>query len=112
MDGSSGRITQHAKGEVGLDDYEGRLWSGFHRLVALWMLAHCYLALRQNYGSVVTYHLQGGRTEDHIAEQVPGPTWGFPPEGRRSVASIRRLVLERLFALVIEGFMRARVHSP
>ena len=74
------RFYQDAKGEVGLDDYEGRLWSGFHRHVALCMLAHCYLALHQNYGSIITEHLQGGdRVKDHKAEQVPGPTRGFPP---------------------------------
>ena len=32
------RFYQDAKGEVGLDDYEGRLWSGFHRHVSLCML--------------------------------------------------------------------------
>ncbi len=37
-----------AKGEVGLDDYEVRSWTGWHRHVTLAMLAHAYLAaLRQ-----------------------------------------------------------------
>ena len=37
-----------AKGEVGLDQYEVRSWTGWHRHVTLAMLAHAYLAvLRQ-----------------------------------------------------------------
>jgi len=34
-----------AKGEVGLDDYEVRSWTGWHRHVTLAMLAHAYLAV-------------------------------------------------------------------
>jgi SRSO17 transposase len=34
-----------AKGEVGLDQYEVRAWTGWHRHVTLAMLAHAYLAV-------------------------------------------------------------------
>lgn len=34
-----------AKGEVGLDQYEVRAWTGWHRHVTLSMLAHAYLAV-------------------------------------------------------------------
>ena len=34
-----------AKGEVGLDPYEVRSWTGWHRHVTLAMLAHAYLAV-------------------------------------------------------------------
>src|SRR5215213_4004768 len=34
-----------AKGEAGLDDYEVRSWTGWHRHVTLAMLAHAYLAV-------------------------------------------------------------------
>ena len=39
---------EEAKGEVGLDEYEVRSWTGWHRHITLAMLAHAYLAvLRQ-----------------------------------------------------------------
>jgi hypothetical protein len=34
-----------AKGEVGLDDYEVRSWTGWHRHITLAMLAHACLAV-------------------------------------------------------------------
>jgi SRSO17 transposase len=34
-----------AKGEVGLDEYEVRSWTGWHRHITLSMLAHAYLAV-------------------------------------------------------------------
>ena len=36
--------------ELGLDDYEGRFWTGLHRHVALVMMAHSFLSIRRNYG--------------------------------------------------------------
>ena len=72
------RFYQEAKGEVGLDGYEGRLCSGFHRHVALCMLAHCYLALHQNYGSTITQRLQSGQGNDHRPTEAPGPARGSP----------------------------------
>ncbi len=75
------RFYQDAKGEVGLDDYEGRLWSGFHRHVALCMLAHSYLALHQNYGPAIVQHVLSGLGSDSGRTEVPGPTRGFPPRG-------------------------------
>jgi SRSO17 transposase len=35
---------EEAKGEVGLDQYEVRSWTGWHRHITLAMLAHAYLA--------------------------------------------------------------------
>jgi len=65
------RFYQDAKGELGLDDYEGRLWHGFQRHVALVMLAHCFLTLQQSYGPAVFEPSRGA------------PARGFPPRGAK-----------------------------
>ncbi|MQA91586.1 MAG: hypothetical protein GEU90_15415 [Gemmatimonas sp.] len=82
------RFYQDAKGELGLDQYEGRLWLGFHRHVALVMLAHCYLTLRQAYGETAV-----GPPTRHGTGKPP-PARGFPPGGsqerRQPAARSRR----------------------
>jgi SRSO17 transposase len=45
---------EEAKGETGLDEYEVRSWTGWHRHITLSMLAHAYL-------TVVQQHAIGGR---------------------------------------------------
>src|SRR5215212_1035401 len=46
---------EEAKGETGLDEYEVRAWTGWHRHITLSMLAHAYL-------TVVRKHATGGRS--------------------------------------------------
>jgi SRSO17 transposase len=50
---------EQAKGEVGLDEYEVRSWTGWHRHVTLAMLAHAYLAVLRRHR-----HAVGGRGPD------------------------------------------------
>ena len=52
---------EEAKGETGLDEYEVRSWTGWHRHVTLSMLAHAYL-------TVVRQHAIRGRSP-HKARQ-------------------------------------------
>jgi SRSO17 transposase len=52
-----------AKGEVGLDQYEVRSWTGWHRHVTLAMLAHAYLA-------VVRQTAIGGRDDGRSRRRV------------------------------------------
>ncbi len=73
------RFYQDAKGELGLDDYEGRLWHGLHRHVALVMVAHSYLTLRQSYGPDVTRPPPSPPGISKGTTTPPGR--GFPPKG-------------------------------
>jgi len=91
------RFYQDAKGELGLDNYEGRLWTGFHRHVALVMLAHCYLALRQSYGSEATERGSPSVATKRKRRTSPPPKRGFPPNraaerGGKKKAGHRRVV--------------------
>ncbi len=61
-----------AKGEVGLDQYEVRSWTGWHRHVTLAMLAHAYLAVvRSKEGEKRRGRPAGGSSAPHRARGAP-----------------------------------------
>jgi len=60
-----------AKGEVGLDQYEVRSWTGWHRHITLAMLAHAYLAVLRK-----TVAGSGGKIDPrsrHRSRSATGP---------------------------------------
>jgi SRSO17 transposase len=63
-----------AKGEVGLDEYEVRSWTGWHRHITLAMLAHAYLA-------VLRTAALGGRGRARSRRRIAAP------HGARSAAA-------------------------
>ena len=49
---------EEAKGQVGLDQYQMRLWEGWYRHITLSMLAHAYLAVIRHQATL------GGQPEE------------------------------------------------
>jgi SRSO17 transposase len=83
-----------AKGEVGLDEYEVRSWTGWHRHITLAMLAHAYLA-------VLRKAALGGRGRARPRRRAAAfhrarssapalaPRLGPPPDPHRHLALVR-----------------------
>ncbi len=84
-----------AKGEVGLDQYEVRSWTGWHRHITLAMLAHAYLA-------VLRRRAVGGERHDRsqsraaAAYRARGPA---PPLASRLATTARSRCCSRLVAV-------------
>ncbi|MDI6707446.1 MAG: hypothetical protein HPY74_12840 [Firmicutes bacterium] len=74
------RFYQDAKDELGLDQYEGRMWHGFHRHFIMVMLAYSFLTLRRRVES------ETNRQYEVLVDKpcVTSPTFSvrevFPPE--------------------------------
>ena len=86
-----------AKGEVGLDEYEVRAWTGWHRHVTLAMLAHAYLTVirKTALGGRGRPRPQDGASAPHRAR---GPASSLaPPLGStgRSRSRPRLVALEK-----------------
>jgi SRSO17 transposase len=76
-----------AKGEVGLDEYEVRSWTGWHRHVTLAMLAHAYLAVIREaaVGGIGAARPGRGATAADRARGAPAalaPALGAPARSR------------------------------
>jgi SRSO17 transposase len=65
---------EDAKGECGLDDYQGRRWDGLHRHLALTWLAYTFLVLQR---------LATTPLDPPDEPEAPGPP-GSPPLGARA----------------------------
>jgi SRSO17 transposase len=84
-----------AKGEVGLDEYEVRSWTGWHRHVTLAMLAHAYLAVIRAAavgGTGAARPGRGAAAADRArgAPAALGPALGAParPRGRPRLVAL------------------------
>jgi len=84
-----------AKGEAGLDEYEVRSWTGWHRHVTLAMLAHAYLAVVRAAavgGTGAARPGRGAAAADRArgAPAALGPALGAParPRGRPRLVAL------------------------
>jgi SRSO17 transposase len=84
-----------AKGEVGLDQYEVRSWTGWHRHVTLAMLAHAYLAVVRRH-AIGGKRAEGPRRRAAAAHCAGGQA---PPLGARLGASTQSISDPRLVRL-------------
>ena len=79
---------EDAKGECGLDHYQGRSWGGLHRHVALTMLAYSFLVIRR---LATTTHPGGFSPLDAPTQPASGP-----PRHSALALSGRRALADRL----------------
>lgn|SRR5262249_44846642 len=91
------RFHQDAKELLGWDQYQGRLWHGFHRQAALIMLSYSFWFGKS--GSSVSSRV--GAAGDRAGVFPPRPD-----RRRCSLAAIHRQVCEGLLFLAIEELIR------
>jgi len=128
-----------AKGEVGLDEYEVRSWTGWHRHVTLAMLAHAYLAVVRQHairgrgprprGRLAAPHGSRGAPA-HLASRLGQAARPHPrarlvglatttPAARQTItldpqnqnSSTPAVVLERFRQTLSRGILNAGLHS-
>jgi len=72
------RDYQELKGELGLDHFEGRTWSGFHHHVALCAAAHAFLAIRRALFPPIEDPMDTGDGSQRTPTGAPQTTAGVP----------------------------------
>jgi len=91
------RFYEDAKNELGLGDYQGRKWTGFHRHIIIVMLTYGFLAWRE-------------WKHRHYSPRPPGrPRNPFSPRRdprRQSIQEIHRQVIDGLWLMAMKHYMR------
>jgi hypothetical protein len=91
------RFHQDAKELLGWDQYQGRLWHGFHRHAALVMLSYSFLVWQE---------WQQRQQQPRTCGRPRGRFSPRPDRRRCSLAAIHRQVCEGLLFLAIEELIR------
>jgi hypothetical protein len=89
-----------AKGEVGLDHYEVRTWTAWHRFVTLALLAHAFLVVLRLYAR----REAAGTRPNHDADELISLT---VPEVRRLVLALTGALERRRFRFAWSHWRRA-----
>jgi SRSO17 transposase/transposase len=89
-----------AKGEVGLDHYEVRTWTAWHRFVTLALLAHAFLVVLQLHARHETASKQ---SDNRVVELIPLTV----PEVRRLVLALADTPERRRFRFAWSRWRRA-----
>ncbi len=91
------RFHQDAKNELGWDQYQGRLWHGFHRHAALVMLSYSFLVWQE---------WQQRQAQPHGRGRPRGAFSPRPDRRRCSLATIHQQVCETLLFRAIDELIR------
>lgn len=92
------RFHEDAKGLLGWDDYQGRLWTGFHRHAVIVMLTYSFLAW-QEWKQRHRKPRPRGRPRDPFSPR--------PDRRRQSLAQVHRQVVDALWEMAVEQRSRS-----
>lgn len=92
------RFHEDAKGLLGWDAYQGRLWTGFHRHAGVVMLTYSFLAWRE-WKQRHSKPRPRGRPRDPFSPR--------PDRRRQSLAQVHRQVVDALWEMAVEQRSRS-----
>lgn len=92
------RFHEDSKDLLGWDDYQGRLWTGFHRHAVIVMLSYSFLVWRE-WKQRQSKPRTRGRPRDPFSPR--------PDRRRQSLAQVHREVVDALFEMAIEERVRS-----